>query len=779
MILLFNTIVAKGILVLKKTAFIALVVCFTFSLFITYHQIKNDELKKMATLETEFATPFIFPEHETLADSEQMFRILVKTAREAQVNLFRASQYYRPDHQLEMKKYLLLTGETKFFEHVRLANGRALRAGETEGSRFFLSTVQTNDKYQVGRIQFFDPQQLITVLPLEASYDYLPVHGRYFVEAKDDKRLQFFLEKLSERLNRHLKSEDAKEKVSYTAADLQPPEVFVEPQEEQEGFFFFYLKDLTLYKYMQYILFAAAFLLLIYYIFNAAKQIGILKMHGVSNLRLWWMVVGRLITWAVGMTALGAFLFILFTRGLYGVEKFLYEAIVQLGQAYFILLVLSLFCYVYISTIKVSQILKNRKDTQGIFVMNRVVKVVCATILVLLGLEVWKLYTDIQNKQDQINAWEEQLDNWGSRMKDYGYIEVYQGHSTAYTNKELDAEFSREDSALYKLYFFLNSLGALYIDSREYEEREILANPYFNGIRSLVVNPNYLKSFPIYDHEGNIVKISEDTKDWVLLVPEQYRGREEEIRDYFERDKEIRDFFLVTDEGQKMKIIWTARGQYIFSFNPEVFPLEGNKILDPIIHVKTEKNHLFVYRGGIKGSGLTDPLKMKLMDQDPKLTYKRIKPELERLRLDDRVKVVTYREYINQEFKKLQGLIRTSVLQMLGLMAVFVFLIVQNLIIFFHKHQKRFVIRRLFGIGFFKTYRAVFGWLIATTFAFAILSLMLNRIQERFAPLTMGRTDHYLQMIILCLAVIEVLATVIALIFIERRNKIHVIKGGE
>src|SRR5690606_41763965 len=69
---------------------------------------------------------------------------------------------------------------------------------------------------------------------------------------------------------------------------------------------------------------------------------------------------------------------------------------------------------------------------------------------------------------------------------------------------------------------------------------------------------------------------------------------------------------------------------------------------------------------------------------------------------------------------------------------------------------KRFVIRRLFGIGFFKTYRAVFGWLIATTFAFAILSLMLNRIQERFAPLTMGRTDHYLQMIILCLAVIEV-----------------------
>ena len=764
---------------MKKIAFIALILCFTFSLFIIDHQIKNDELKKIATIEREFATPFVFPEHEKLSNPERMYPLLLETAREAQVNLFRAAQYHRPDQQLEIKKYLLLTNETKFFEYIHLAKGRTLQAKDIGESRFFLSTAQTNNKNQIGQIHFFDSQQLITIQPLEASYDYLPVHGRYFVEAKDDKRLQLFLETLSEKINRYLKSEDVKEISSYTAADLQPPEAFIEPKEEQEGFFFFFLKDLTLYKYMQYILFAVTLLLLIYYIFNTAKQIGILKMHGISNLRLWWIIVGRFITWAVGITALGAFLFILFTRGFFGVETFFYEALVQLGKTYLTLLILSLFCYVYISFINVSQTLKNRKDTQGIFVLNMVVKVVCATALVLMGVGVWKLYSDLQNKQDQMHAWQEQLNNWGSRMKDYGYIQVYPGHSTAYTAEELEAEFSREDSALYKLYFYLNSLGAVYIDSREYEENEILANQHFKGIRSIVVNPNYLKVYSIYDHQGNRIQISEDTEDWILLVPEQYRDREEEIRNYFERDKGIRDFYLVSDKGQEMKIIWTAKDQSIFSFNPEVFPWEGNRILDPIIHVKTEKNLLFVYRGGIKGGGLTDPLKMKLIDQDPMLTYEKIKPKLERLRLDDRVKVVTFHEYITQEFDDLQGLIRSIFLQMVGLMAVFVFLIIQNLLIFFHKHQKRFVVRRLFGIRFFKTYQLVFGWLIVTTTAFAILSLMINRIQERFSPPTMGQTDLYLLIFILSLIVIEILATVFALIFIERRNKIQVVKGGE
>lgn len=144
----------------------------------------------------------------------------------------------------------------------------------------------------------------------------------------------------------------------------------------------------------QYILFAVTLLLLIYYIFNRAKQIGILKMHGLSNLRLWWIVVGRLITTAVGVIAPGS---VLFGLTLHEPVKFWLRPSTR--TSWLILTLLSLFCYVYIATIQVSQSIKNRKDTRGIFVLNMALKVICAVALILTGLETFEVYVDLQNDQ--------------------------------------------------------------------------------------------------------------------------------------------------------------------------------------------------------------------------------------------------------------------------------------------------------------------------------------------------------------------------------------------
>ncbi|OYD09037.1 hypothetical protein [Paludifilum halophilum] len=536
---------------MKKIVFIALLISCAFSLSIAYQQIKNDEIEKLGTLEREFATPFVIPEDEGLADPEEIYPLLEKTAKETEVNLFRGGRYYRPDEQIEMIKYLLLTSETHFYDSIELASGRTLQAEETQDSRRYLSSIQTKNKNQVGRIRYFDPKQLITIQPLRSSYDYLPVDGRYFAEVKDKKQLQLFLETLSDKINMHLRNRDGEKAHSYTPSDFQPPEAFTEPREG-----FFALKDLSSQRYEQYILFAVTLLLLIYYIFNSAKRVGILKMHGVSNLRLWWMVVGRLISVVVGVTTLGS---VLFALGLYKPTTFVFQALLQLGQAYLLLMILSLFCYGYISTIKVSQTLKNRKDTRSIFVLNMVLKVICAMVLVLIGLETYSLVTDLRTQQERMDAQQGQLDHW-RRMEDYGVLEAYRGHTAAYTVQELAAEDPRIDQALYKLYPFLNALGSVYIDAGEYEEEALLSDPNDNGILSIMVNPNYLKAFPVYDQDGNPVQISEEATDWVVLVPEQYRDREEAIRDLFERDKGRRDFYLTADEGQEVKIIWLAEG---------------------------------------------------------------------------------------------------------------------------------------------------------------------------------------------------------------------------
>ncbi len=364
-------------------------------------------------------------------------------------------------------------------------------------------------------------------------------------------------------------------------------------------------------------------------------------------------------------------------------------------------------------------------------------------------------------------------------MDDYGLLQPSIGHSTAYTRDEFEKEMYRDDQALDQLYPFLNHRGALYIDATDYEENALLLNRDSNNIRSITVNPNYLKAFPVVDREGQPIQVSEKSEDWVLLVPEQYRDREEDIRHFYEREN-IRDFYLTTDQGQKLKIIWLAEGQRIFSSNPDVFPTEQNMIHDPIIHVKTEENHLFTYRSGILGGGLNDPLKLKLVDKDPRLTYKELQPEFDRHQIDDQIKqnsVFTFSQFLSQEVARLKASIRTSLLSMLGLASVFAYLIVQNLLILFHKHQKRFVVQRLFGIGFFMTYRRVFIWWLVTSFAFVVLSFAIDRILGlRWIT---GITDPHVLLVIFSLLSLETLATFLSLTVMERRNKVPVIKGGE
>ncbi|MFD1396900.1 hypothetical protein ACFQ5F_13215 [Kroppenstedtia eburnea] len=435
---------------------------------------------------------------------------------------------------------------------------------------------------------------------------------------------------------------------------------------------------------------------------------------------------------------------------------------------------LSLFCYVYIATIQVSQSIKNRKDTRGIFVLNMALKVICAVALILTGLETFEVYVDLQNDRDRIRAQQGSLDGW-SHTRDYGVVDAYVGHSTAQNFQEYEDEMANQDRVLYELYPFLNAQEALYIDTSEYEDPE----PNFSGIRSIIVNPNYLKVFPVHDRKGRPVQISEKNADWVVLISEKYRDKEQEIRDYFEGDKDIKDFYLVKDQGQKFKITWLKENQYIFSFNLDVFPAEGNRILDPIIHVKTENNHLFTYSGGITGGGLNDPLKLKLIDEDPKLTYEKLKPELKRLKLDDRIRIVSFHQSIIQNIDELNEEIQSKLLKVLGFAVVFMLLTVQNQIIFFHKNQQRFVVHRLFGIGFFKTYRPVFSWWALTSMAFVLLSFAKDRMEDPHFRMITGITDPHFLMIVLSLFAMEILATVIALTVMERRNKIQVIKGGD
>ncbi len=773
---------------MKKILAFLLILASVFSFVTTYNQIDQEELKTVTEVEEGLAKRFEIPYGFHPAVPDELYPLLYETALEYEVNIFRTNIHELEGAQPEMLKYILLTGDTHFFHDFRLKSGSFLTAQDTQQGDAFLSSADTGENSQRGIIRDFGGNNLLAIKPLKAAYEYLPVYGQYYVEVADNKAFEVFLEGFAAKVNEFHKK--CGTNISYS------PEIF-QQQNHSEGAEVGARTDFL--NYQKYMLLLIMLILLVYHIFYESKRIGILKMHGLSNISIWFIIAGKLITFVFLVSLVVSLPVALWIKDT--TAQFVGSAILAQFKTYGIATAISLISYGYISRIKVSDAVKNRKDTQSIFVLNTLLKAGCSIMVILIGLSLWGQYIELRTKGEELKNWE--------LSKDYG---VFYPVVVGYDLEDLKKGFRYTTIALAgELYPTLNKMGALFIEADSYEESSL--NYYLSkdweGILSISVNPNYLREFPVYDVQNNPVQISEDTSEWILLVPEKYRHREAEIMSYFQQqrwgtqepggiygaeetyfNREVPDRV----RNQEIRIIWLANDQEIFSFNPEVFPAENNVILDPIIQVVTEKNSLGFDRANIiNGGGGDDPLKMRLIDRDAALTLKTLEPELKRLKLDDNVKyLITVDQYVAEKVYYLQEWMKELVLTSLGLLVVLLLLVVQNLTLFFNKYQRKFIVRRLFGTGFFRTYKEYIGlfaatWLVQLLIcywvskgAIAYFLELASRVSSVASAVSevSGTATIKLVAVAAGLILIELSASVIALVLIEQRHRVKVLKGG-
>lgn len=747
---------------MKKILVIFLIISSVCSFVISYYQTDKVELDKMEKAEQGIAKQFVIPNDNLLSDPDEIYPLMYEAAKETDVNIFRSSINYRKDDQIEILKYVLLVSDTHFFDGFRLNSGSLLTMKDTQQGDAFMSTVNTGDQKQIGIVKDFGSNDLITIKPLKASYEHLPVFGQYFVETAKETEFNAFINNFINKINEHFKKE--LKGSLYTSEDFTKNLSGIGGSSETKSW-------ISQLNYIRYIIFAIILFLLIYHVFNESPKIGIIKMHGASNLRLWFIISGRLITTIFVLTIVVSFIAAITVKDT--TYSFVINSISYQLITYIIMIALSFISYLYISKIKVSDVIKNRKDSKMIFVLNLFFKAVCSVLLVLLCISIWNQYVEIRNNQNLLKNWE--------NSKDYG---VFYPEKVGYDMEDIKNGGGILSSTINNgLYPVLNRMGALLINASMYEETSLSLNKDYVGIRSVKVNPNYLRKFPILDMNNTPVQVSEDSTDWILLVPEKYHNREDEILSFFHKDRTgAKDFeglyeyeehhykTIVPDriKNQNIRIVWLANDQKIFSFNPNVFPDENNIIIDPIIQVVTENNSLCADRDSILGGGGTDPLKIKLIGRDTALTYKTLEPELKSLKLDDNLKyLVTVDQVILQKIYNLQKSAKQFLLMSLGLMAGLLILIIQNLIVFFNKNQQKFIVRKLFGIGFFRTYKEYF-LLFSTTWIFQILICI---IANRAAYIKIFEIAG-------AIIVIELTAAAITLVSIEQRDMVKVLKGG-
>ncbi|GLY06705.1 DUF1430 domain-containing protein [Actinoplanes sp. NBRC 101535] len=676
-----------------------------------------------------------------LADPALLYPALEEAATDAGVNLFRTVRGATASGTPQATTYLLITtGQTALYDSFDLTAGRWPTAQETHSDGWAVST----EPGQTGTLRDFGGNDVVTVQSLRSAFDQLPTAGEYTVEGSADR----FAAALVSRL--------AAAGTTVTAADLT-----AEPAGQGSA-------DSPLTALLTTVLAGLILLttlMLTYWLLHESKRVAVMKLTGLGTTRIWYETSGRLILITLTASVVAALAAATAVPGT--TPAFGYAVLVLLARAYLVMLAASLLTCVLIGRIRLSDSIKNRRRTGGVFAVNAVLKVACTVALVATCGVLWARHTGIAAEQERLDGW--------AASTEYGtFSPVSVGDDQ---NEIATGQPAMTAAEVYDLYPALNEAGALYVDATDFADASAQS-----AVPSLRVNPNYLRAYPVKDTTGRPVVIDESTSDWIVLVPERHRDREAEITAALEQSRGTGPDSIVRGDArffgrtapdavlrQHIRIVRVADGQRAFSFDPAVNQQDGNTVLDPVIQVMTSANSVGLDRVNMITGDAGGALKVRLSGGDGRATLASLRPTLERLRLDDNLRhLVTMSEDSARRLAELRAEARTVLLAAAGVTVAFLALTAESIVLIFMMVARRVAVRRLFGTGFLRRYRE----LLAVLAAMWLLQLGLV---VAVGPAVAG--TPVLLVAGLAVIAVEAFFSYLVLTAVERRNLVQVLKG--
>jgi putative ABC transport system permease protein len=510
----------------------------------------------------------------------------------------------------------------------------------------------------------------------------------------------------------------------------------------------------------------------------------VLLLHGAPTLRIWFTITGRPVMTAFGGAAAVALLVAAVLPGTDG--DYLLGLGTLLVRFLLVTVLLSLLTCLYIRSVRIGEAIKNRKDTRLLFGFSTTLKAGFAVVLIVTGGSLWMQYANAADQREQLRGW--------TSTSAYG---IFYPKQVGNDLHELQAGGVGQTTAeVYGLYPLLDDAGALYVDASQYSPDEVVNHAgemawpgELDAFRTIRINTNYLRAFPVRDVAGAPVEVPEAETDWVVLVPESYRAQADAITAHFQElrsdnNRERDEFGYEIPQAvrdQQVRIIWTATEQQMFSFDPEINPDAGNAIVDPIIEVMTRANSVGWDRANAFSGGPDSALKVKLIDGSTTTTLAALQPELRRLHLDDNLRfLVTLDEYAVQELLALEDGIRRIVIVAAGLLVVMLILVTQSLTLAFERYARKVVARRLFGLSFFRRHReflVIFGVVWIAQVLLALLANAAGLTPFATATSTGAASPPVALVVALSALAVELAFSATVLVFIERRRTTDVLKG--
>lgn len=119
----------------------------------------------------------------------------------------------------------------------------------------------------------------------------------------------------------------------------------------------------------------------------------------------------------------------------------------------------------------------------------------------------------------------------------------------------------------------------------------------------ITVNETYLRECPIYDLNGNEVRITENLDQDYLLIPEKYRSMSEELKTYHEKNNTFLRYFIEDSKKMGMEaahnqvheiiplnLIYVKDEQFIEVYNMNVRGKFNALVKNPLVKIVTNNN---------------------------------------------------------------------------------------------------------------------------------------------------------------------------------------------
>jgi putative ABC transport system permease protein len=356
---------------LRKFIAVLLLIISMFSFFILYNGQKELQIYNMKNVEhhSQNSYEINIPNQINSLPRGTQLQGLLETSNNNDASMY-FSRIRNVNGQEKIVKYYFSTNE-EYMQHFQLVWGKKLDKTLMD-TDYFLSTDETGDKNQIGRIASFDGVHM-EIHTLQGMLDSgLFLDGPCTVTLPDLKNIDSLSNQFLKWLNVSLIDVTP----SYDIGSIEPNKSMLQIS----------------------VLFLVIMLLVLYDVLKSYKSIAIEKMLGYSIFHIWKkriskIILTQIVTILISITIMSL---IFFKELNITYLSFLKDLAVMYGVIILIILVIASIPFIYIPNIQISAAIKNKKPIKEIIFFNTIIKIMlCLGLLVCSQIILPVLYSQM------------------------------------------------------------------------------------------------------------------------------------------------------------------------------------------------------------------------------------------------------------------------------------------------------------------------------------------------------------------------------------------------